>query len=103
MCTTDVTTIIDIMTVSVSKALMLVHSVDTRRKRISYYRYVLKDAMNVKATSIARKAREKIFFTPPPLNFEVRGGEFFITAPPLDFCQGGGRIPPKFILNRKPW
>ena len=54
------------MTVSVSKALMLVHSVDTRRKRITYYRYVLKDAMNVKATSIAREAREKNFFYAPP-------------------------------------
>ena len=93
MCTTDVTTIVD-MTVSVSKALMLVHSVDTCRKRITYYRYVLKDAMNVKATSIAREAREKNFLRPPPpLNFEVRGGEFFITAP-LDFCQGGGANTP---------
>ena len=78
MCTTDVTTIVDIMTVSVSKVLMLVHSVDTRRKRITYYRYVLKDAMNVKATSIAREAREKVFHH----------------RPPLDFCQGGGANTP---------
>ena len=37
---------------------MFVHSVDTRRKRINYYRYALKEEMNVKVISIAREARE---------------------------------------------
>ena len=34
---------------------MLVHSEDTRRKRINYYRYALKEAMNVKVISIGRE------------------------------------------------
>ena len=46
----------------------------------------------VKATSIAREAREKIFLR-PPLNFEVRGGRVFHHRPPLDFCQGGANTP----------
>ena len=101
MRATVATTIVDIMSASVSKALMLVHSVDTRRKRINYYRYALKEAMNVKVISIARGAREKIL-CPPPLNFEFRGaGEFFINAPQIFARGGGGRIPPKFNFQYK--
>ena len=54
------------MIVNYENALMLVHGVQTHRKWISYYRYTLKEVMNVNV----------IPPMPIPLNFEVKGASF---------------------------
>ena len=72
---------------------MFVHSAQTRRKRIHYYKYAPKEAMDVKVIPIAR---EKML-RQNRLNFEVRVGEFFIKNSPVFLPGGGGEYPLKYF------